>query len=42
MYVTTMEGELLAIGCHEDEVIDGVRQIWALVPPSGWLQRREP
>lgn len=28
MYITTVQGELLAIACHEDREVDGVRQIW--------------
>lgn len=28
MYVTTIEGELLAAPFHEDEVLNGVRTIW--------------
>jgi len=28
MYVTTIEGDLLAAPFHEDEVVDGARRIW--------------
>lgn len=34
MYITTLEGELLAIACHEDLEVNGVRQIWMPVRPS--------
>ena len=28
MYVTTEEGALLIVGCHEDDVINGERFVW--------------
>ena len=31
MYVATLEKDLLIVGCHEDEVIGGEREIWALL-----------
>jgi hypothetical protein len=33
MYVTTLEGRLLIVGCHEDAVVDGEREVW--VPVMG-------
>ena len=28
MYVTTLDGRLLIVGCHEDSVVDGEREVW--------------
>jgi len=30
MYVTTTDGQLLAVGCHEDDVVQGERVIWTV------------
>jgi hypothetical protein len=35
MYVTTTDGDLLIVGCHEDEVVDGDRIVWCCNWRSG-------
>ena len=32
MYVTTRDGRLLIVACHEDDVVNGERIVWAVSP----------
>ncbi len=32
MYITTMTGDLLVVGCHEDRVLESGREVWGIVP----------
>ena len=31
MYITTLDGKLLAVGCHEDLLKDGQRVLWSVI-----------
>jgi hypothetical protein len=35
MYVTTVDGRLVIVGCHEDAVLDEEREVWVPVMDNG-------